>query len=361
MTWNVASLINWGQIAAASIFVVLVSVQVMKLTRDYRVLKVAAYGTFVVLVAGIAFGKYYAHTAPKRLRPLENSEPIVALTGYTDAIRLDPSDADLYFRRGRTNINLHRYSDAIADFTRALEHSANDPTYLTFRAMAFLSLNDIESAERDLDKVEALRKGRQEPEEILALAAVASLRGRDDDAIKGYTAVLSVITDRNERCVSLLDRASVYVRKKEYKNALDDYDQAFGACGDEFREAALLGRGTLYDLLEEPELALRDYDAALGLNRNDYAVFFNRGVLLKAKGQLQSAISDFSRVIELKPDYPEAYAERAEIYFKLNQNERGEADLATANKLFRIPNMRIQGVTRLPLMPRVPISSTPDL
>ena len=49
-----------------------------------------------------------------------------ALEDYTQAIDLTPNDPDVYFNRGLTYYNTHRYQEALSDFTRVIELNPED-------------------------------------------------------------------------------------------------------------------------------------------------------------------------------------------------------------------------------------------
>ncbi len=56
-------------------------------------------------------------------------------------------------------------------------------------------------------------------------------------------------------------------------------------------------------------------------------VYYERGEsTIQERGDFQQAIKDFSKVIELKPDYYEAYCDRADVYVRLDDFKRAEED-----------------------------------
>ena len=53
-------------------------------------------------------------------KPMKRAGRDKALAEYTEAIRLDPNDADAYNNRGIADNNNADYAEALADFTEAL-------------------------------------------------------------------------------------------------------------------------------------------------------------------------------------------------------------------------------------------------
>jgi tetratricopeptide (TPR) repeat protein len=337
-TITVGSLVNDVQLGAAGIFIIAGLVQSFRIERDVPVLKYTLRAAFIVLMGGIAFGKYYATGAPKRLEPIETSKPAAALVGYTEAILLDPSKAELYFRRGRTEHYLKRYADAVSDFSKALELSSDNPKYLTNRAYSRLYLHDVASAERDINK--AIEGGyRDNPETLMVQAMISSKHDHFEDAIKQYTAALSSGGLNPEyRCFSLIERGIAYEKKGEFAKALDDFNSA--DC-ESAREVVLVNRGTLYGLMNHDELARKDWQLALMLYPNDPVVFKNRGTHFLVRGKLEQALADINRYVEMRPDDPYGYTIRSEIYAKMGKQENAQTDLKLAGELYATNRARL--------------------
>jgi tetratricopeptide (TPR) repeat protein len=86
-----------------------------------------------------------------------------ALKAYTQAIELDPNNAETHFRRGRLYAQLSRHEEAAADYSRVIELDPkepgawyNDPKEALpwrNRASCYLSLCQYEKAIADLNKV----------------------------------------------------------------------------------------------------------------------------------------------------------------------------------------------------------------
>ena len=334
MATTVGSLINGIQVGAVGVFVVVALGLFFRIGRDVPILKHTLVAAFTVLMGGIAFGKYYALTAPKRLESIEVSNPATAVLGYTEAIRLNPGDAGLYFRRGRTDFRMKRYPEAVADFTKALEISPDNPTYLSDRAAAYLFLGDRGSANADIDR--AIRLGYRNADMFLMKGIILDSRMNYDEAIKTYTAALSMGLKHQNYCFALANRALSYESKRAYSLALDDWNKRYSDC-PEHREDTLVDRGSVYSLMDKDELALLDWRAALELDPNDPAVFKNRALLFMSARRNDSALADLNRYIELRPDDPYGYSTRAIILISMGDREGFSRDLNAARKL-EIPN-----------------------
>lgn len=313
----------------------------MKFKR-YPILRFATYGAFLLTVGGVAFGEYYAGTAPRRLRPIERNKPLVAIAGYTEAIRLNPSESELYFRRGRTDFHLGRYADAIQDLTRALELSPNKPEYLASRGFSFLLAGDIRSAEPDISR--ALKSGYQDPEAQMAQGMILQSQGKLQDAVKEYTAALSRSDfDAVSRCATLVNRGNVYWLLKSYAEAEEDDTTVINSCEGPDRENAFVNRGIVRASKGDRAAAFGDWEEALRLDPNDPVVFKDRAESYIDEGRLQLALEDYTRYLQLRPDDAYTYLVRSSLYERLGESMLAQSDRETAQEMIRTNRGRSYG------------------
>ncbi len=61
--------------------------------------------------------------------------------------------------------------------------------------------------------------------------------------------------------------------------------------------------------------------------------YYTRGLEHSRKGELELAIENYTRAIKLKPDYAEAYYNRAGAYLRLGERGKAKSDIVTARDL----------------------------
>lgn len=61
----------------------------------------------------------------------------------------------------------------------------------------------------------------------------------------------------------------------------------------------------------------------------NYLTFFKRGTVYLAMGKPRNALSDFTRVLELKPDFTAARVQRGAVNMKLGDYDSAEIDFYT--------------------------------
>lgn len=77
-----------------------------------------------------------------------------------------------------------------------------------------------------------------------------------------------------------------------------------------------LYKGIACYLTGKTEMALKCYEKSQKLNDRDYKLYYNRAQLHTDLGELDDAMTDLNAAIEIKPDYAEAYLQRAIVSFE---------------------------------------------
>ena len=99
---------------------------------------------------------------------------------------------------------------------------------------------------------------------------------------------------------------------------MNDFD---GALAD-YNQALELGNGISMDVATAKEFGL-----------NSSALYFNRGVVMQKKGNIEAAIKDYSAAIRIDPSSAKSYYNRAIAQMALNRNGEALKDLDIASKL----------------------------
>jgi tetratricopeptide (TPR) repeat protein len=114
------------------------------------------------------------------------------------------------------------------------------------------------------------------------------------------------------------DRGLSHLRAGRSAQAQADFDEALGASA-----AALANRGVARARLGDLDGAIEDYTRALELAPEDADILFNRGNAWVAKAEYQRATADFARAIEADPG-------RAQALFRYAAIELGREPRAAA-------------------------------
>lgn len=128
-------------------------------------------------------------------------------------------------------------------------------------------------------------------------------------------------------------RAVMYRDQGERDKALGDMDEAIRLKGDSANYYGL--RGMLYGDKNMWDKGLTDLNRQMELLGSDatHYDFDRRGDFYYELGKFEDAVKDYTRAIELKPDYQYYYTDRANAYEKLGKNDLAETDKLKAREL----------------------------
>ena len=68
-------------------------------------------------------------------------------------------------------------------------------------------------------------------------------------------------------------------------------------------------------------------------NQKCAKTYYNRGLAYAKNGELKLAIEDYTKAIELKPDYADAYYRRSKAWLHLGEVEKAKSDMKTASDI----------------------------
>jgi Flp pilus assembly protein TadD len=110
-------------------------------------------------------------------------------------------------------------------------------------------------------------------------------------------------------------------------------DVATSACTDNSAKdsgqkpaADFSNRAYAYTEKGQLDLAIADFDRAIELNPTNPKFFVDRGSVFLRKGQHDRAIADFDHAIRLKPRYSDAFVNRCAVYTLKRQYDRAISD-----------------------------------
>lgn len=195
-----------------------------------------------------------------------------AVTEFNNALATDNTWFPAYYNRAVSYANTQHYKEALNDFNYVLaNYPAHADSYFN-RGIVYENLGIYASAIKDYSETIRLKP----------------------DFIQAYHY-----------------RGIARFRMNDLDGALTDYNKALQ-----------LGAHVIMDVLKAKEIGL-----------NPSALYFNRGVVLQKKGNLQGAVKDYTTAIEIDPSSARAYYNRAIANMALYQSEEALKDLEIASRL----------------------------
>ncbi|MDR1218030.1 MAG: tetratricopeptide repeat protein [Treponema sp.] len=238
----------------------------------------------------------------------------------------DPSLVAAYFNSGFAHYEAGRYTEAVADFTRALAVTQNDEASLRYRALSYYYLKDYDRTITDMSRLIQMNSGNEES--YLTRGAAYGKKGEYDKEIADYNQALRLNPDFAE---AYNNRSAAYGGKGEYDRAIADCNQAL-RLNPNYAEP-YLNRGNAYDYKGEHDRAIADFNQALRLNPNYTEAYYNRGNAYNDKGEYDRAIADYNQALRLNPNFAEAYNNRGNAYVRKGEYDRAIADYTQALRL----------------------------
>ena len=215
----------------------------------------------------------------KAVQPQEIKEEGVGIA------QVNVVSAEEYLRRGVAYYSRSNFDQAISDFNKAIKVKPDLAQGYLNRGLAYINRGNTEQAFVDYAKALELNPQFDEAYSVRGLAHASRLKF--DEAILDYGKAIEVNPQ---------------------------YVQAY------------LNRGFLYVNKGEQEKAIADFNKIIKINASVPAVYYLRGIAYANKGNLQQAISDYTKAIELEPKYVEAYANRALAYIYKGNLEQQKID-----------------------------------
>ena len=155
------------------------------------------------------------------IEKIERGDYDGAIADYTQAIRLDPNNANAYGNRGIAYGEKGDYDRAIADYNQAIRLDPNDPAAYYNRGIAYRRNGDYDRAIADY--TQAIRLDPNDPAAYYFRGAAYNRKGDYDHAIADYTEVIRL--DPNE-AGGYYNRGTAYSRKGDYDRAIADFEAA---------------------------------------------------------------------------------------------------------------------------------------
>lgn len=154
---------------------------------------------------------------------------------------------------------------------------------------------------------------------------------RHDPSVYALRGFAYVQLEQYERAIADLDTAIEQYPKDEISHKTAQVMQHIGIYPTQ--AFACSYRGLAYTKIHQLEAAVIDCNRALQMDPKRPEFYVNRAELLDALGEPQKAIDDCTRSIAIYPHFAGVFSDRAHYYCKVGQYEKALADCNTSIKL----------------------------
>jgi predicted Zn finger-like uncharacterized protein len=244
----------------------------------------------------------------------------IAIAHYQAAITKDPRDLAAHFRLAVTLRRIRRFEDAGAELDKVVAVDKDYPGLSLERGLLFEESGDVQKA--ILEFQGALARAPNDPDLQLRVGSAYVAIGRPDDAIPMLRKVLQE-RPRSADAQHYLGRALMLKGPSQQSEALNHLKQAVDLDSNRAEFHVYLAWAANEAEPRQLELARDEIVKALALDKFNAEIYWLRGVLEWMQGQIEDAIKDEKRALELRPTRYEAHATLAECYEQ--KNDEGPA------------------------------------
>src|SRR6266550_1805395 len=242
------------------------------------------------------------------IEKVKNGDLDGAIADFDRAAELDPKNDAPYYNRAQAKRLKNDTAGAIADYTKAIELGSTNPAAYNNRGNARVENKDRDGAIADYTRAIELK-----PDYARAYYNRAILKKEKGDKA-GAAADFKRARQLDPQLVSeessadSIDHGIAKGNEKESPASAGTVEDFFNRAGAKKAAGDLDG-------------AIADYNRAIQLDPKDAAIYNNRGLAKQAKGDFNAAIADFNRGIELNPKDAVAYSNRGNT-----KRDKGDLD-----------------------------------
>jgi lipoprotein NlpI len=186
---------------------------------------------------------------------------------------------------------------------------------------------------------------------VYGMTTLAEIESRPEHAKVAIDVLAPVLARKDlspsDRANLLYQRGLANFSRRELDSALADFLAATGEVST--HAGALIKTGEAYAAMNKPEEALKAYDRAVEAAPSNIVVLNDRGAYRRFRANLQGALEDFSKCLELNPGFSMGYLNRGITLYDLGQYEGAESDLTKALEAKIQPTLahRLRGNARM--------------
>jgi tetratricopeptide (TPR) repeat protein len=263
-----------------------------------------------------------------------------AYYAYSEAVALNPADANGFAGRGDILRAVRMPDLALADYSQAIQLDPSHSRAICGRGTAFMDLGRDAEAQADFDRAIAL--DAKFAKAYRYRGALRSRRGENEAALADFDRVVALLPDEAD---AYKDRGGVLVRMGQFERAITELDHAIRI--DSKNAAAFQNRGAAYNGLSQYQRAIEDLTLAIELDPRRAGAYSNRGLAHFAMGEYDQAIADLSQAVQLAPQEATPYFNRAEVFARLGLSGQAIQDYTEAIRLDPRMNVARVALARL--------------
>ncbi|MBD2502246.1 tetratricopeptide repeat protein [Anabaena azotica] len=251
-------------------------------------------------------------------------EYTTSVKNYTQALQLNSSDAELYYKRGLAYYQLGDYEAAIADYSQAINMNPHDAKSYHKRGLALSQIAAYEAAIADYTQAIKIN-----PHAAMAYRNRAEARshlGDNQGAIEDYTQAIKI----NPQYADIYKNRGI---SRYLLGTQTGFTQAIKINPNDAN--AYKNRGNARADIGDYVGAIEDYTQAIQINPNAADAYYNRGNVRYDLGDEAGAIEDYTQAIQINSNYADAYYNRGNVLVGIKDKQAAIGDFQKAADIYR--------------------------
>ncbi|MDR0587673.1 MAG: tetratricopeptide repeat protein [Burkholderiales bacterium] len=274
---------------------------------------------------------------------LDNGDYDSAIEYFNETLKVKPDSAGAYISRGIAFGSKGNIDQAIADFDQAIKLDPNRAYAYKNRGISYSSKGDFDKAIADFNESIKLDKSNSQ-----------AFVERGFAFTKRLTDKISFSSKENRTQDHV--RELIKEQQSDYAKAIDDFEQAIKLDPKNIEAYLLLGE--IYPLTLDDkgfDKAIDVLTTAINIDPTNIEAYYLRSARYQGKSSsvaldddfattknvsyqydeadLNNALSDLNHVINLSPDYKDAYLRRGRIYYQKGEFGKAIEDYTRATKI----------------------------
>jgi len=245
---------------------------------------------------------------------------------WNDTVKKSPKKARPYNNRGLAYYTQGNLSEAIADYTKAIEIDPEYAQAYSNRGLAYYDKGKL--GEAILDHSRAIKINPRSAEAYNNRGLARYDKDEYDKAVLDYTYAIDINPYYFEAFSNL---GNIFRNSGNTKQAIICYNRAIQI--NPSYAAAYYNRGIVYYNEGKFKDAVADYTAAINITPKLAQAYNNRGLAYYKNGNREQALIDWGKAIKINPRLAEAYNNRGLAYFFNQDYELAQQDFSKAGVL----------------------------
>jgi len=235
-----------------------------------------------------------------------------------------------FFKLGVLNTNLGNYSQALLDFTQAIEQQQNVAAAYTNRCLVNIHLQNYLAAKEDCTQALNLKQY-----DAYFHRGLAHYRlGEYEAAINNYNNFIAYKPYDNS---AYYNRGLAYSSLGKYQEAIANFNQALRQLSPPNNEQLATiynDRGLAYLSLGNLQEATTDFNRAINLDNNNPWGYYNRACVCHKLANYHDAVNNFTEALVRNPNHPEALINRGLALYQQGYIQAALKDLHQGAQCF---------------------------